>query len=341
MRESSLLSEAVKFFQCLAWHLEAVSFRTAHFDDVPFGAGTGFAEVKYFFIKVALESFFLVFLDVNRPGASGEFPEHGNRITVPTQAVADIHLHIHFGVRLAEKNLPGKMAVDLFEIKRVRMVADAHFVRPACDGRSIQESGQLGDPFFGAHFFLGRRHIEVLTAERLIVFDGSLEIIQRLQIQVHAAAFEAAVVEHLPQIGPGVSLINVRGAAITPKLDRLVADLAQLLERFRHIAGEFAADAVKLKSNWNRLRLASSHGQCTVEGHTDGSAKARFDKPATCNLHKESGFEVVTCIRQMAFERSTESLRDFGPPRWYYGHSMSAVRKVKINQSASFSSCAA
>ena len=309
----SLLSEAVQFFQSLTWHLEAVSFRTAHFDDVPFGAGTGFAEVKYFFVKVALESFVLVFLDVNRPGASGELLEHGDRIALPTQTVADIHLHIHFGFCLAEKNFPGKTAIDLFEIKRVRMVADAHFVRPACDGRSIQQSGQLGDPFFGAHFFLGRRHIEVLAAERLIVFDGSLEIIQRLQIQVHATALEAAVLEHLPQIGPGVSLINVRGAAITPKLDRSVADLTQFLERFHHIAGEFAADAVQLKSNRNRLRLSRSYGPCAGEGHTDGSAKARFDKPATSNLHKESGFEVVTRISQMAFERSTESPRDFKP----------------------------
>src|SRR5207302_7117848 len=135
-------------------------------------------------------------------------------------------------------------------------------------------------------------------AERLIVSNGSLEIIQRLQIQVHAAAFEAAVVEQLPQIGAGVSLINVRGAVIAPKLNRLVADLAQLLERFRHIAGEFAADAVQLKSNRNRLLLSNSHGPCTAEGHTDGSAEVRFDKPATCNLHKESGFEVVTCIMQ-------------------------------------------
>src|SRR5438876_6453855 len=107
MRESSLLSEAVKFFQCLAWHLEAVSFRTAHFDDVPFGAGTGFAEVKYFFVKVTLESFIFVFLDVNRPGASGEFPEHGDGIAVPTETVADIHLHIHLRFRAAEKNFPG------------------------------------------------------------------------------------------------------------------------------------------------------------------------------------------------------------------------------------------
>src|SRR5437867_5391211 len=137
MPELSLLSEAAQFFQNLAWHLEAVSFPTSHFDDIPFGAGTGFAEVKYFFVKVALEGFVLVFLDVNRPGSSGELFEHRDRIAVPTQAVADIHLHIHFGFCLAEKNFPGKTAIDLFEIKRVRMVADANFVRSAFDGGSI------------------------------------------------------------------------------------------------------------------------------------------------------------------------------------------------------------
>src|SRR5437763_8755789 len=101
----SLLSEAVQFFQSLTWHLEAVSFRTAHFDDVPFGAGTGFAEVKYFFVKVALESFVLVFFDVNRPGSSWELREHGDRIVVVTEGFYELPLHVFFGFCLAVESV--------------------------------------------------------------------------------------------------------------------------------------------------------------------------------------------------------------------------------------------
>src|SRR6266496_2760495 len=122
----SSLSEAMQLFQRLAGHLEAVSFRAAHFNDVPSGAGTRFAEVKYFLVKIALESFVFVLLNVNRSGASGEFLEHGDRVAVPTQAIANIHLHIHFRFSMAEKYFPGKTAADLFEIERVRMIADTH-----------------------------------------------------------------------------------------------------------------------------------------------------------------------------------------------------------------------
>jgi hypothetical protein len=126
MPERSPLSEAAQLFQSLAWCVEAVPFRAAHFDEVPSGAGTGFAEVKDLFVKVTLESFVLVFLEVDRAGASGEFFEHGDRIAVPTQAIADIHLHIHFGFGLAEKDFPGETPVDLFEIKlRVKPTAPA------------------------------------------------------------------------------------------------------------------------------------------------------------------------------------------------------------------------
>src|SRR5262245_31605028 len=110
---TGLFSEAAQFFQSFPWHVEADALRTAHFDDVPFGAGTGFAEVKYFFVKVAIERFLFVFLDVNGPSPPRKFFEHGERIALTNQAVAHIHLHVDGWVGAPEEKLPRKTAIDL------------------------------------------------------------------------------------------------------------------------------------------------------------------------------------------------------------------------------------
>src|SRR5881396_1802008 len=115
--------------QCLPWHFEAVAVGPTHLDNEPFGRGSGLAQPEYFFVEVTFKSSVLVFLDVNGLGPAWEFLEHGDRVAIPSQAIADIHLHIDLGLGAAEENFPGETAVDLCKIERVRMIADLHFVR--------------------------------------------------------------------------------------------------------------------------------------------------------------------------------------------------------------------
>src|SRR5882762_9993057 len=75
-----LFAQAAQFIQCLPWHLKAVAFGPAHFDDVPFGRGSGLAQPEYFFIKVTFKGSVLAFLDVNRLRAPGELFEHRDGI---------------------------------------------------------------------------------------------------------------------------------------------------------------------------------------------------------------------------------------------------------------------
>src|SRR5262245_33314410 len=54
---SRLLPEAMEFRQGFLWNVEAVPLWAAHLDDVPPGAGGGFAEAENLFVKIALEGF--------------------------------------------------------------------------------------------------------------------------------------------------------------------------------------------------------------------------------------------------------------------------------------------
>src|SRR5664279_2086812 len=82
-------------------------------------------------------------------------------------------------------------------------------------------------------------------------------------------------------------LVNLGRAAIAPELDSLVAQLAELLQRVRHIAGEFAAHGIELEANRDRLRLAGGKGERAAQGHIESTPKTRFDETATCGLHRE------------------------------------------------------
>src|SRR5262249_7848076 len=93
----SSFSEPMEFLERLLGNLETIPIGSAHLDNVPFGAGSSLAQLEHLLVERTVERLVLVFLYVDRPGAAGEFLEHGDRVAAAGQAIAHVHLHVHLG----------------------------------------------------------------------------------------------------------------------------------------------------------------------------------------------------------------------------------------------------
>ena len=113
------------------------------------------------------------------------------------------------------------------------------------------------DGVFRAHPFLGGGYDQEPVAEDPVVLDGGAEAVrlQGLELVVHAAALQSVVVQHLAELLGAVLLEDLGRAGVAPGLDALVAELAHRFQRAGHVAGEIAADRIKLQSDRDLLRL--------------------------------------------------------------------------------------
>src|SRR5436190_22890514 len=112
-----------------------------------------------------------------------------------------------------------------------------------------------------------------------------------------AAALKPIFIEQLSQVRSGIFLINIWRSRVTPELDSFVTNTGQVFQRAGNIASEFAAHRVKLKANGNRARSCGGERPGRLQGHTDATSDAGFDKVTACDLHNEQDVGRFTCIR--------------------------------------------
>ena len=79
------------------------------------------------YVAFAYKGFFIgcgKFLEVNRQGTSRIFFQNSDRVAATLHAVARVELHKNFFAGVAEKNVPGRLAVNRQKISLVGVIAD-------------------------------------------------------------------------------------------------------------------------------------------------------------------------------------------------------------------------
>jgi hypothetical protein len=81
--------------------------------------------------------------DMDGARAAGILLEHRHRVGAAFAAIGGVELHDHFGLGVAEEQVPCGDAVDLFEIVRVGMVAHPHAISFDLIADVIEELGPV------------------------------------------------------------------------------------------------------------------------------------------------------------------------------------------------------
>ena len=206
---SDLLAHGVEVFQAPIHTLKRWIGVAFLLDNIPVRAADGFAQPEYLVpIDIALANQRCVvgggkFFDMDGRSAARIFLQEWCGMSAAMQGIPHIELHDDFRFGVAEKGIPGQLAVQFVEFGMVVMITGPHALGSDPVGDLVHQAGGLLPGGFGTRAFLRQaRNDQILVADGPVEFDGRGQGIlkQGIEAGMRPAALQAVVVEQLLQL---------------------------------------------------------------------------------------------------------------------------------------------